>query len=181
MADIRDVGLYIDAHADCSGDLMKLFKLTYYAQAWHLAWHGSPLFDDAIEAWKAGPVPRTLWNYYKYQSSTAPGAGFSDSERATIDAVLAFYGALDGPALSRGTHRESPWLNARKNLSPQHRSTEIITQAAMQAWATRESLAHRGPTYDGPLAEPGGDNDREAISAAVLAEDRDILRALASL
>ncbi|HUZ03805.1 MAG TPA: type II toxin-antitoxin system antitoxin SocA domain-containing protein, partial [Acidobacteriaceae bacterium] len=35
---------------------LKLQKLLYYAQAWHLALYGSPLFSDSIEAWVHGPV-----------------------------------------------------------------------------------------------------------------------------
>ena len=44
---------------------MKLEKLVYYGQAWHLAWVGAPLFAEAIEAWKGGPIVRALWNRHK--------------------------------------------------------------------------------------------------------------------
>lgn len=35
---------------------MKLEKLTYYCQAWSLAWDDVPLFDEEFEAWANGPV-----------------------------------------------------------------------------------------------------------------------------
>lgn len=42
-------------------DQMKLQKLVYYAQAWHLALKGGPLFDEDLEAWPWGPVVRNVY------------------------------------------------------------------------------------------------------------------------
>jgi uncharacterized phage-associated protein len=44
---------------------MKLNILVYYAQAWHLAVFGRPLFADEIEAWVHGPVLRTVYDTYR--------------------------------------------------------------------------------------------------------------------
>ena len=38
---------------------MRLQKLLYYVQGWHMAWYGRPLFAERIEAWQHGPV--VLW------------------------------------------------------------------------------------------------------------------------
>ncbi|WP_307850044.1 MULTISPECIES: type II toxin-antitoxin system antitoxin SocA domain-containing protein [unclassified Saccharopolyspora] len=35
---------------------MKLQKLVYYSQAWHLVWDERPLFDEPVQAWANGPV-----------------------------------------------------------------------------------------------------------------------------
>ncbi len=40
---------------------MKLQKLVYYSQAWHLVWEERRLFEEAIEAWANGPVVRELY------------------------------------------------------------------------------------------------------------------------
>lgn len=40
---------------------MKLQKLVYYCQAWHLAWEGRALFPEAIHAWASGPVHPELY------------------------------------------------------------------------------------------------------------------------
>jgi uncharacterized phage-associated protein len=40
---------------------LKLQKMLYFAQGWHLAYFDVPLFEDPIEAWKYGPVVRTVW------------------------------------------------------------------------------------------------------------------------
>ncbi|MGR5987198.1 Panacea domain-containing protein [Bacillus sanguinis] len=46
---------------------LKLQKLAYYAQAWHLALNGidQPLFKDKIEAWVHGPVCPSLYSVFK--------------------------------------------------------------------------------------------------------------------
>ena len=50
------------------GDLMtnlRLQKLLYFAQGWHLARFGRPLFDASIEAWPYGPVVPEVYRAYK--------------------------------------------------------------------------------------------------------------------
>jgi uncharacterized phage-associated protein len=44
---------------------MKLQKLVYYCQGWHLAIVGKPLIDEQVEAWKFGPVVETLFHEFK--------------------------------------------------------------------------------------------------------------------
>ncbi|MFM6174756.1 MAG: Panacea domain-containing protein [Sphaerospermopsis kisseleviana] len=44
---------------------LKLQKLVYYAQAWHLALFEQPLFNEDFEAWIHGPVVPELYHYYK--------------------------------------------------------------------------------------------------------------------
>ena len=51
-----------------AGDLisnLKLQKLVYYAQGFHLALYDEPLFLEAIEAWTHGPVVPDLYRHYK--------------------------------------------------------------------------------------------------------------------
>ena len=45
---------------------LKLQKLLYYAQAWHLALYGEPLFRDRIEAWVHGPVVPPVFGAFKH-------------------------------------------------------------------------------------------------------------------
>ena len=97
---------------------MKLQKLVYYSQAWSLVWDGEPLFQDRIEAWRDGPVVRELWNVHrgKFVLDAIDGGdadALGEEQRATVDQVLASYGKLDGATLSRMTHDERPWIDAR--------------------------------------------------------------------
>lgn len=119
MASILDVGAYIYRERGWV-DAWKLEKLAYFAQAWHLAWDGRPLFPDSFEAWRDGPVSPLLHRVNKYDraapySTELPGSnpnGLSESEVAVIDAVLAFYGGRSKDELIELSHVE-PWLKAR--------------------------------------------------------------------
>ena len=51
-----------------SGELMtnmKLQKMLYYQQGFHLAYFETPLFDEDIEAWMYGPVVPSMYEKYK--------------------------------------------------------------------------------------------------------------------
>ncbi len=118
---------------------VKLHKLLYYAQAWSLVWDDKPLFSQTIEAWKNGPVVRSLYQWHRLEYSVAPGKfkecttteGLSQEQRDTIDAVLSFYGDKSSQWLSDLTHSEDPWRNARAGLADGESSVAEITQASM--------------------------------------------------
>ncbi|WP_062069425.1 Panacea domain-containing protein [Demequina sediminicola] len=101
-------------------DSWKLQKLTYYTQAWSLAWTGTPLFEGRIEAWKDGPVAPALFRVNKYNrahfhDTYVPGsdtARLSSDGLAIVDEVVRFYGGFDKPALVNLTHGERPWKSA---------------------------------------------------------------------
>ncbi|MGW0920666.1 Panacea domain-containing protein [Streptomyces sp. NPDC002755] len=44
---------------------MKLQKLVYYCQAWHLVWEGRALFPEAIRAWASGPVCPAVYELHQ--------------------------------------------------------------------------------------------------------------------
>jgi uncharacterized phage-associated protein len=117
-------------------DTWKLQKLAYFCQAWHLVWDGEPLFDERIEAWANGPVVRDLYEQHRgeFRISEWPSGdidNLSTSEKESIEVVLKHYGRLTGYALREQTHREPPWKDARKGLSPGERSNREITLDAM--------------------------------------------------
>lgn len=115
---------------------MKLQKLVYYSQAWSLVWDEEPLFSERIEAWANGPVCPVLYDAHRgvFRISEVPQGDSSKlnvPQRETIDAVLEFYGPKSAWWLSDLTHQESPWINARKNLSSGERGNKEITHAEM--------------------------------------------------
>lgn len=100
---------------------MKLQKLMYYCQAWHLTWHRTPLFPGRIEAWANGPVIVDLYRKHRgsYEISGWPlgnPVALDFVELATIVAVLGTYGPRTARSLGELTHREAPWLQARNGL-----------------------------------------------------------------
>ena len=111
IADSHDAGSFISN--------LKLQKLLYYVQAWHLAIFNELLFPERFEAWVHGPVIPELYRKYKdYRWRNID----HDVSRPLLDdrtvkflgEVLDEYGPLDARRLEWLTHRESPWVNARE-------------------------------------------------------------------
>lgn len=122
MVSAHDVAAYILSKRG-SMSTMKLQKLVYYSQAWHLVWAEEPLFGEQIEAWANGPVAPDLFREHKGRFSVATWpkgdpANLDKAQAGTVDAVLGTYGPLTGRKLSYLTHSEDPWLNARKGYGP---------------------------------------------------------------
>jgi uncharacterized phage-associated protein len=115
---------------------MKLQKLVYYAQAWHIVWEDKTLFDDPIEAWANGPVVPRLFKIHQgqFRIASIPGgdpARLTPSEKESIDAVLAFYGEKSPQWLSDLTHMEAPWRSARMGVPDGDLCSAVITPAAL--------------------------------------------------
>jgi uncharacterized phage-associated protein len=112
---------YYSQHGDFVSNL-KLQKLIYYAQAWHLALHDKPLFNERIEAWVHGPVQPAVYGAFKkfgYLPITESVACKIDAahESHVMD-VLKAYGRLQAFELEQLVHTEQPWIAARKGLPP---------------------------------------------------------------
>lgn len=144
MATALDVAAYI---LGVKGPMtaMKLQKLVYYSQAWHLVWDEKPLFTDRIEAWANGPVVPVLYAQHRgrfaLQRQERLGGdptALTESERETIDLVLGGYGNATAQWLSELTHQEAPWRNARAEagLAEMQRGSAVIEPAAMHEFYT---------------------------------------------
>lgn len=124
------------------GDLItndRLQKLLYYAQGWHLALKGSPLFPDEFQAWINGPIqPETYKAYSLFQHRPIdqprgqwrlPAA--SDKH---IENVFEAYGRLSAFDLERLSCSEAPWIAARAGLAPDEPSNSVIDKQQMAAF-----------------------------------------------
>jgi len=109
-----------DSVIEGQGELMsnmKLQKMLYYEQGFHLAVFGTPLFEEDIEAWMYGPVVPAVYEVYKDYGYNGIDPGeveavtLSDREQALFDEVYKVYGAYSAIGLMNMTHRESPWAN----------------------------------------------------------------------
>ncbi len=135
LATAHDVAAYI---LQKKGEMtaMKLQKLAYYSQAWSLVWDEEPLFKDRIEAWANGPVITSLYSEHRGQFKVASWpkgdpTNLTQTQRDSVDAVLKYYGDRSSQWLSDLTHREDPWLDARKGLGPGERGSKEISLASM--------------------------------------------------
>ncbi|MHA7153954.1 Panacea domain-containing protein [Arthrobacter sp. TMN-50] len=134
MTNSTDVLRYLRSRYPTTGRMQRQ-KLLYYSQAWHLTWNGSPLFQDAVEAWELGPVARDAWradNALSNEADLPAGDDLSDDQKATVDAIVAFYGRMTGGQLSDLTHDEYPWKSAYEDVSPIMRGSVEIKPTVMR-------------------------------------------------
>jgi uncharacterized phage-associated protein len=136
MATVHDVAQYV-LGLKSGMSAMKLQKLVYYCQAWHLVWDDEPLFKEEIQAWANGPVVEDLYDLHRGRFDvTAPWprgdlSQLTSDQKLTIDAVLRSYGDLTGQQLSELTHREDPWRNTRAGMGVTERSKRRIPNAVI--------------------------------------------------
>jgi uncharacterized phage-associated protein len=134
MLSCFDVAEYFLAKRDSeAGDTisnMKLQKLLYYAQGFHLALHNEPLFDEPIVAWVHGPVVPALYHKYKeFGADNLPTVGDIDWDkyapsRGLLDEVHEVFGQFSAWKLRNMTHDEKPWKDAEA-------ARDVISHAAM--------------------------------------------------
>jgi uncharacterized phage-associated protein len=127
---------------------LKLQKLLYYVQSWHIAkFDKDTLFNTLPEAWVNGPVYREVYNLYKDSffrnqnittsldeielsdklKSAREDLNLSDVQMQLIDAVLTAYSKLSDERLVLMTHNEAPWNEVRAGLSPIERSEKKMS------------------------------------------------------
>ncbi|OAV73687.1 putative phage-associated protein [Bacteroidales bacterium Barb6] len=116
---------------------LKLQKLLYYVQGFHLAVFDKPLFKEDIVAWEYGPVVREVYDEYKGYGKGAipfPDKNFEDTlAQEQFDLmvdVYHVYGQYTAVRLMELTHEELPWINTKKNevISPKLMKSYFLTQ-----------------------------------------------------
>lgn len=95
---------------------MKLQKMLYYQQGFHLAYFGTPLFDEDIEAWMYGPVVPSVYTFYEEHGRNGIMPDMNDDfmfnkqeELNLFNQVLQVYGKYSACGLMNMTHNEAPW------------------------------------------------------------------------
>ena len=115
---------------------LKLQKLIYYCQGWHLAVRGAPLFADRLEAWVHGPVQPGVYGSYKHNRWSPITEDVADvvlepDDKSVVDDVLAVYGGDSAYELEIRTHIEPPWIQARGGIPHDQDSNAVISQSVM--------------------------------------------------
>ncbi len=101
---------------------LKLQKLVYYAQGFHLAMHNKVLFNEDILAWEHGPVVESLYFDYRHYAGNAipqpidfDESVFTTSQNELLREVYEVYGQFSAWKLRNMTHSERPWLETNRN------------------------------------------------------------------
>ena len=134
---------YFIAHSSTQLTPLQVIKLVYIAHGYSLAILRRPLIEEAVEAWRYGPVVPSVYHSAKRYGGSRitkllySGISINDSgkindakksienmiqppERAILDAVLEGYGRFTGIQLTNITHDyDTPWRRYFKSRSNQ--------------------------------------------------------------
>lgn len=145
--DIKDYAIYMGLsmlQKGLSVSPLKLQKILYYQQSWHLVYFGreNTLFDCAPHAWVNGPVYPEIYHLYKNKTSNmcdhlkksdfvdddiefnvalrnySEKLNLTDDEIELTDRVVMLYGSKTQNQLVFMTHSEQPWAEQRIGLKP---------------------------------------------------------------
>ena len=120
---------------------MKLQKLVFYCQSWSLAKYDKPLFPEDFQAWAKGPVCLELNCRHKGIFTISADflediqdKKFTSQQLEIMNGVLHSYGNKSPDFLSKLTHEELPWKEARKGIPDGAKCTNIIDKETMQQY-----------------------------------------------
>jgi uncharacterized phage-associated protein len=122
-----------------SGDILtnlKLQKLVYYVQGFHLAIYNEPLYVDDLVAWEHGPVVVDLYHKLKDSKSgqitieSPVSKLINEKQLALIGEINNVYGQFSAWKLRDMTHNESPWQTTEKN--------QVITHEKLKAYFKKQ-------------------------------------------
>lgn len=139
---------------------LTLQKLLYYIQGNYAAIYDRPMFVAPCEAWVHGPVYRNVYNLFrdfKYnpidddrfvplKESALP---LTAEAKEVVDRVLDTFGMYSGKVLESITHKEAPWLDARRGFLPDETSHAEISLDAMKEYFKKVDEKYNIRTEDG--------------------------------
>lgn len=166
MFDARDVAPHlvrIGCPPDAEGGVLftplRLQKLLYSCQGWHLALLGEPLFRQPIEAWRKGPVVRDVYEQFVgTRDAVTPAAigeptePISETVAGLLRMVWREYAKYTPEELVEMKHREPAWTEARAGLPGDAQSSNPLSAKTMTAFfaevARKAVPASRFPALD---------------------------------
>ena len=124
---------------------LKLQKLLFYCDAYHLAYFGSELVTDEFEAWVHGPVSRKVFSSLKDCSILYSDLSYEDKgidvdkevdkltsdQKTILKDILDVLSTWSGFQLEAATHKEKPWKEARVGCSPADSCSVKISKSTM--------------------------------------------------
>ena len=117
-----EVAKYLLFKSNSEGDLitnLKIQKLLYYAQAWYLVNYSQPLFQDAIKAWKFGPIVENAYHHFKrfryspieFLNRERIEEKIPEKEKKYLDEFYGVFKNYSASDLTEMSHNEAPWKN----------------------------------------------------------------------
>ena len=139
---------------------LTLQKLLYYIQGNYAAIYDKPLFDAPCEAWVHGPVYRNVYKLFRdfkynpidddrFVPLKERALPLTPEAKEVVDRVLDTFGMYSGKVLESITHKEAPWLDARKGFLPDETSHAEISLDAMKSYFKKVDEKYNIRTEDG--------------------------------
>lgn len=128
---------------------LKVQKILYYIQSYHLAYFDLPLIEDEFQAWVHGPISnkiflelngdRSLYSELEFKSDlgqVSPEKVINEqlniSQIELIDDVIDELKELSGLELENMIHSEDPWINARDGYQHGQKCKEVIPKEVIR-------------------------------------------------
>lgn len=110
---VHDVVAFLLVRQGSHLSMAVLHKMAYFAQGWHLAWAGTPLFNEEIRIRKGGPFVPALFPHQKdgfLETSWPAGnpAAVAGEQAKALEAIFCHYGHLTGITLAEFANRQAP-------------------------------------------------------------------------
>ena len=172
--DARAIANYFLDLAETRGETLsplKIQKLVYFANGWHLALRNSPIIDEQIEAWPYGPVIPSLYRAFReygdqpitgrakrvvtefhdtwtmshstFQPSIDDERGWrSEFTKTFLDRIWDTYDPYTAIQLSNMTHQEgTPWHTVFVEYNGEIPKGTDIPQSLMKEYFLEQSKA----------------------------------------
>lgn len=134
---------------------LALQKVLYYVQALYMLKYGNQLFDENCQAWVHGPVYKPVYDFFcDFKYNPIDDTRFmliknrfkelTAQEKEVIELVMNTFGNYNGKVLEKITHKEDPWINARKGYPDDQPSQEVIEKKSIYDYFKKISIDYDG-------------------------------------
>lgn len=134
---VHDVAAFLLAKSGSHLAVSAMHRMAYYAQGWHLAWVGTPLFAEEISIRSTGPVVRAFFAHSDGATETAWPAGnaaaITGKSADIVTAIFDTYGDMSGISLGDNAKKQAPCILALRRATEED-PEPVIDLAEMKAF-----------------------------------------------
>ena len=139
---------------------LKLQKLIYYVESYHLAYFDQSIIEDNFQAWVHGPVTTKVWVLIKDKANVYDGISLkpeakpkaiktikdklTEDQYSLVSDILQEFGKKNDYHLECLTHEEKPWIEARRGIPSDQPSKNVISKKTMTRYYKDKLYTVRG-------------------------------------
>lgn len=134
---VHDVAAFLLEKSGSHLAVSAIHRMAYYAQGWHLAWAGAPLFAEEIRIRSTGPVVHAFFAHSDGVTETAWPAGnataITGKSADIVTAIFDTYGDMSGISLGDNAKKGAPCILALARKTDED-PEPVIDLAEMKAF-----------------------------------------------